>query len=319
MNHLVAIVGPTATGKSRLAIWLAQALGGEIVSADSRQVYRFMDIGTAKPGPEELSLVPHHLIGVVNPDDDFGLAQYHELAYQAISDIQGRRKLALLVGGSGQYVWSLLEGWQIPRVAPDHEMRRRLEERAAAGGKTGLYRELAEVDPAAAQQIGPHNARRIIRALEVYRSLGVPFSQLKRKKAPPFRTLVIGLTAPREELYRRIDLRVDGMIAQGLVAEVEGLLGMGYHLGLPAMSGIGYGQIGRFLKGELTLDTAIQQIKSETHRFARHQYAWFQLKDSRIRWFDIGRENVEREVLDSVTQFTEAAADELCQASGRRE
>jgi tRNA dimethylallyltransferase len=293
MNHLVAIVGPTATGKSRLAIRLAQALDGEIVSADSRQVYRFMDIGTAKPGPEELSLVPHHLIGVVNPDDDFGLAQYHELACRAISDIQERGKLALLVGGSGQYVWSILEGWQIPRVAPDRELRRSLEARVAAGGKAGLYRELAEVDPAAAQQIGPHNARRIIRALEVYRSLGVPFSQLKRKKEPPFRTLVIGLTAPREELYRRIDLRVDGMIAQGLVAEVEGLLGMGYHLGLPAMSGMGYGQIGRFLKGELTLDAAIQQIKSETHRFARHQYAWFQLKDSRIRWFDIGGGDVE--------------------------
>jgi tRNA dimethylallyltransferase len=319
MDHLVAIVGPTAIGKSRLAIRLARALGGEIVSADSRQVYRFMDIGTAKPSPEELALVPHHLISIIDPDDDFGLAQYHELAYRAIGDIQERRRLALLVGGSGQYVWSLVEGWQIPRVAPNRKLRRSLEDRAAAGGKAGLYRELAEVDPAAAQEISPHNVRRVIRALEVYRSLGVPFSQLKRKKKPPFTTLIIGLTAAREELYRRVDLRVDDMMAQGLVAEVEGLLSMGYPLSLPAMSGIGYQQIGRSLKGGLSLAAAIQQIKTETHRFARHQYAWFQLKDDRIRWFDIGGEGVEREILDLVTQFTGAATDELCQASGRRE
>jgi tRNA dimethylallyltransferase len=319
MNHLVAIVGPTAVGKSQLAIRLAQALNGEIVSADSRQVYRFMDIGTAKPNPGELALVPHHLISIINPDDDFGLAQYHKRACQAASDIQGRRKLALLVGGSGQYIWSVVEGWQIPRVAPNHKLRRSLEERAAVGGKAELYRELTEVDPVAAQRISPHNVRRVIRALEVYRSLGIPFSQLKRKKKPSFRTLIIGLTAPREELYRRVDLRVDDMIAQGLVAEVEGLLSMGYPLSLPAMSGIGYQQIGRFLKGELASDAAIQQIKSETHRFARHQYAWFQLKDARIRWFDISGESVERKILDSVTRFTEAATDELCQASGRRE
>jgi tRNA dimethylallyltransferase len=319
MNHLVAIVGPTAIGKSRLAVRLVQALGGEIVSADSRQVYRFMDIGTAKPSPEELALVPHHLIGIVNPDDDFGLAQYQELAYRAVRDVQKRRKLALLVGGSGQYVWSLVEGWQIPRVAPDPELRRRLETRAVAGGGAELYRELAEVDPAAAQRISPHNIRRVIRALEVYRSSGVPFSQLRRKKKPPFKILIIGLTAPRQELYRRVDSRVDDMIAQGLVAEVAGLLGMGYSLSLPAMSGIGYRQMGRFLKGELTLDEATRQIKVETHRFVRHQYAWFQLSDARIRWFDIVGKGIEGEIMDSVTQFTEAATDELCQASGRRE
>ncbi|MBN1863059.1 MAG: tRNA (adenosine(37)-N6)-dimethylallyltransferase MiaA [Dehalococcoidales bacterium] len=319
MNHLVVIVGPTAIGKSRLAIRLAEVLGGEIVSADSRQVYRFMDIGTAKPSPEELALVPHHLIGVINPDEDFGLAQYQEMAYQAISDVQERRKLALLVGGSGQYVWSLVEGWQIPRVAPDPELRRRLEDRAVAGGGAGLYRELAEVDPAAAQRISPHNIRRVIRALEVYRSTGVPFSQLKRKKKPPFRTLIIGLTAPRQELYRRVDLRVDDMMAQGLVAEVKGLLDMGYPLSLPAMSGIGYRQVGRFLKGELTLDEATRQIKTETHRFVRQQYAWFRPGDARIRWFAIGSEGVVGEIMDLVTQFTEAVTDEFCQASRRRE
>jgi len=303
MNHLVAIVGPTAVGKSRLAMCLAQAFDGEIVSADSRQVYRFMDIGTAKTSPEELSLIPHHLINVVNPDESFSLAQYQELAYRAINDIQQRKKLALLVGGSGQYVWSILEGWGIPRVPPDPEFRHSLEEKEAKGGKSELYQELVKVDPFAAQRIDPSNVRRVIRALEVYRSAGIPFSQLRHKKAPPFNALIIGLTADRAKLYCRIDLRVDQMIEQGLVAEVERLLDMGCDLDLPAMSSIGYKQIGMFLRGELTFATAIQQIKFETHRIARHQYTWFQLKDDRIKWFDIESDNIDAEITTLVAQL----------------
>ena len=287
---MVAILGPTAVGKSQLAIRLAQTFNGEIVSADSRQVYRHIDIGTAKPSQEELSLVPHHLINIVNPDEDFSLAQYQELAYRAIDDIQRRHKLALLVGGSGLYIWSVLEGWGIPQVPPDLEFRHSLEEKAARVGKDELYQELMEVDPLAAQKIDRRNVRRTIRALEVYRGAETPLSQLQHKKAPPFNTLIIGLTTDREELYRRIDLRVDEMIKQGLVAEVEGLVNMGYDFALPAMSGIGYKQIGIFLSGELTLAAAIQQIKFETHRFVRHQYNWFRLEDDRINWFDIQSE-----------------------------
>jgi len=290
MNRLVAIVGPTAVGKSKLALRLARAFDGEIVSADSRQVYRHMDISTAKPSREELSLVPYHLINIVNPDEDFSLAQYQELAYRAIDDIQRRHKLALLVGGSGLYIWSVLEGWGIPQVPPDLEFRHSLEEKAARVGKDELYQELMEVDPVAAQKIDRRNVRRTIRALEVYRGAETPLSQLQHKKAPPFNTLIIGLTTDREELYRRIDLRVDEMIKQGLVAEVEGLVNMGYDFALPAMSGIGYKQIGMFLRGELTLAAAIQQIKFETHRFVRHQYNWFRLEDDRINWFDIQSE-----------------------------
>lgn len=287
MGHLVAIVGPTGTGKSQLALHLAQTFNGEIVSADSRQVYRYMDIGTAKPSWQELSLVPHHLINIVNPDEDFSLAQYQELAYRAIEDIQWRNKLALLVGGSGLYVWSVIEGWGIPRVPPDLEFRHSLEEKAAKVGKEELYQELMKVAPAAALRIDRRNVRRIIRALEVHRGTETPFSRLQYKQIPPFNTLIIGLTADRTELYRRIDSRVDEMIKQGLVAEVEKLMNMGYGFNLPAMSGIGYKQIGMFLRGELTLAAAIQQIKFETHRFVRHQYTWFQLKDDRIKWFDI--------------------------------
>lgn len=302
MNRLVAIVGPTATGKSQLALHLAQTFNGEIVSADSRQVYRYMDIGTAKPSREERVLVPHHLINIVNPDNDFSLAQYQHLAYRAIDDIRQRHKLALLVGGSGLYIWSVLEGWGIPQVPPDPEFRHNLEEKAARGEIAELYQELMEIDPVAAQRIDPRNVRRVIRALEVNRSTGTPFSQLQYKKAPPFNTLIIGITAERAELYRRIDSRVDEMIERGLVKEVKELVNMGYGFNLPAMSGIGYKQIGMFLRGELTLEAAIKQIKFGTHRFVRHQYNWFRLKDDRIRWFDI-EGDVESEITAQVARF----------------
>jgi tRNA dimethylallyltransferase len=286
MDNLVAIVGPTGTGKSRLALELAQVFNAEIVSADSRQIYHYLDIGTAKPTPRELSLVPHHLVNIAYPDDDFDLAQYQQLAQAAINDIQKRHRLPLLVGGSGLYVWAVLEGWEIPSVPPNHEFRDSLARKAAEVGKDELYRELEQIDPAAAQRIDPRNLRRTIRALEVNRA-GTIFSRLQQKKTPPFRTLIIGLTTDRQELYRRLDSRIDDMIAQGWVEETKKLLDMGYDSNLPALSGIGYRQIVRFLKGELTLAAATQQIKFHTHRFVRHQYNWFRLTDTRIKWFDI--------------------------------
>jgi tRNA dimethylallyltransferase len=301
MNRLAAVVGPTGIGKSRLALYLAQALNGEIVSADSRQLYRYLDIGTAKPTPEELSLVPHHLIDIVNPDEDFSLAQFQQLAYKAIEDINQRNKLALLVGGSGLYVWSVLEGWRIPAVAPDLELRRHLETKAAGGGEE-LYQELARLDPAAAQKIDPRNLRRIIRALEVHQSAEKPISRMQGKQAPSFNAIIIGLTAERAELYRRIDQRVDDMIEHGLVDEVKQLLERGYDPGLPAFSGIGYRQIIQFLKGEMTLEAAVQNIKFESHRLVRHQYSWFRPKDDRIGWFDIDRAK-EAEILAQLSKF----------------
>jgi tRNA dimethylallyltransferase len=318
MNHLVAIVGPTGIGKSQLALHLAQTFNGEIVSADSRQVYRHMDIGTAKPSLEELSLIPHHLLDIVDPDEDFSLAQYQHLAYQAIDDIKQRHKLPLLVGGSGLYVWSVLEGWKIPPVPPDLEFRRSLEEKAAKAGKDELYQELVKVAPITAQGIDPRNVRRVIRALEVRRSTQTPLSQLRHKQAPPFKTLIIGLTADRAELYRRINLRVDEMVKQGLVEEVKGLVNIGYGLNLPAMSGIGYKQIGMFLKGKLTLDAAIPQIKFETHRFIRHQYSWFRLKDDRIQWFNI-QGKVDQEITALIAKFAGVKLYEFYQGAGCRE
>jgi tRNA dimethylallyltransferase len=302
MNRLVAIVGPTGVGKSRLALHLAGLYPGEIVSADSRQVYRYLDIGTDKPRPEEMSRVPHHLIDVVNPDEAFSLAQYQTMAYHAISDIQGRHLLPYLVGGSGLYVWSVLEGWQIPRVSPDSEFRYNLERRAGDSGLDELYQELVRVDPDAARKIDRRNIRRVIRALEVHQKTKIPFSRLGHKKAPDYHAYIIGLTADRAEIYRRIDRRVEEMVARGLVTEVENLLKKGYDFNLPAMSGVGYRQIGQFLKGKLTLPASIQQIKTETHRFVRHQYAWFRLTDRRINWFDIKRQD-SSEIASALAEF----------------
>jgi tRNA dimethylallyltransferase len=260
-----------------------------------------MDIGTAKPSSEERALVSHHLIDVVDPDEDFSLARYQEMAYEAVSDIQRRGKLALLVGGSGLYVMAVIGGWHIPRVAPDPQLRHNLEARAAREGHMALYQELKQVDPDAARRIDPRNLRRLIRALEVCRISGMPFSQLQRSK-PFFRTLVIGLTTARDDIYRKIDSRVDWMMERGLVQEVEGLIKRGYSLDLPSMSGLGYKQIGLYLQGRIDLPQAVQQIKFETHRFARHQYAWFRLKDERIHWFDI-RDDIEAPIRNLIHEF----------------
>jgi tRNA dimethylallyltransferase len=284
---VIAIVGPTAIGKSELALHLAQYFPSEIISADSRQVYRYMDIGTSKPTLAQRASVPHHVIDAVEPDEDFSLAMYHQLATEALNAIQQKSKLPLLVGGSGLYVWSLVEGWKIPEVPPDRKLRRQLESRAEQEDSQSLYRELQAIDATAAAKINPSNVRRIVRALEIYYATGQPPSQVQHKEAPAFSVLVIGLTQERSELYRRIDGRVDNMIQRGLVEEVEQLLKKGYSSSLPSMSGIGYKEIGRFLLGEMTLPEAIDKIKYETHRLARHQYAWFRLSDSRIHWFDV--------------------------------
>jgi tRNA dimethylallyltransferase len=308
VNHLIAIVGPTGVGKSRLALHLAQAFDGETVSADSRQIYRYMDIGTAKPSRQELSLIGHHLIDIINPNESFSLAQYQELACRAIESVIQRQRLPLLVGGSGQYVWAVLEGWGIPKVPPDPDLRNSLEAKAAGGGSEELYHELERNGPAAASRIDPRNVRRVIRALEIQKSSTVSHYQQQPAKSASYNTLIIGLTTDRAGLYQRIDSRVDAMIEQGLVEEVKKLMDMGYSLDLPAMSGIGYRQIGMFLKGEMSLEAAIQQIKFESHRFVRQQYNWFSPKDDRIRWFDIqGR--VEPEIKALVDKFISSTRD----------
>ncbi len=296
MNPLVVILGPTGVGKSQLALRLARRLDGEILSADSRQVYRYMDIGTAKPSPEERKLVPHHLIDLVDPDEEFNLALFLELANRKLEEVRSRGRLPLLVGGTGLYIWAFLEGWRLPHTPPNPELRKELEERARVEGIDSLYQELWEVDPEAARKIDPRNVRRVIRALEVYRVSGRRFSELSQRSKLKAGVLIIGLHLPRPELYRRIDLRVEEMIQKGLVEEVRWLLEQGYSPSLPSMSGVGYRQICQYLRGELSLPEAVQRIKYETHRFARHQYAWFRLEDERIHWLEAG-EGVEEQAL----------------------
>ena len=301
---LVAVVGPTGVGKTRVSIALCQEVDGEIVSADSRQIYRHVDIGTAKPTAGERSLVPHHLVEIVGPDESFTLAQYQGLAYQAIDDILERRKVPFLVGGTGLYVRAVLEGFVIPRVKPEQGLRERLRMEAARDGGAALHARLEMVDPEAAARINPRNVRRVIRALEVYETLGRPISSLQERKPPPYRVLKIGLTVDREKLYRRLDQRVERMLENGLVAEVKGLLEAGYSPDLPAMSGLGYRQICGYLRGETDLATAVSHIKSETHRFVRQQYKWFRLDNRSIHWFDVSDEPVGR-ILTMVEGFLE--------------
>ncbi|OGO16785.1 MAG: tRNA (adenosine(37)-N6)-dimethylallyltransferase MiaA [Chloroflexi bacterium RBG_16_50_11] len=305
MKRLIAIVGPTGIGKSRLALRLAAVFPGEIVSADSRQVYRYMDIGTAKPTPTELASIPHHLIDIVNPDDDFSLATYLEMARKAIDDIHARGKLPLLVGGTGLYIRAVLEGWQVPGVSPDRKFRYNIEKKVNESNINDIYQELVITDPDAAAKIDRRNVRRVIRALEVHAGTGQAFSRLGQKTPPSFTPFIIGLTAERSELYRIVDRRVDAMIERGLIQEVANLLKMGYDSNLPSMSGIGYRQIIQYLKGELTLEAARQKIKTETHRFIRHQYAWFRLTDERIHWFDIALQpdlEIERTLNDCLNE-----------------
>jgi len=301
MRCLVAIVGPTAIGKSKLALRLTSDLEAELVSADSRQVYRYMDIGTNKPTLEEQKSIPHHLIDVVNPDDDFNLANYLHMARRVIRDIQQRGKSPLLVGGSGLYVWSIIEGWKIPNVPPDRDLRRKLEIKARQQGSQALYQQLREIDPVTAEKIDPRNIRRVIRALEIHQLSGQLPSLIRQKQTPHFPILVIGLTAERSELYHKIDQRVDRMINRGLVEEVKELLHKGYRLSLPSMSGIGYKQVGDFLSGSVSLPEAVKRIKYETHRLARHQYAWFRPSDARINWLDAN--NAREKANDLVESF----------------
>lgn len=286
---LLVIVGPTAVGKTALSIDLALRFDGEVVSADSRQIYRHMDIGTAKATPDEREAVPHHLIDVVNPDQELTLAHYRRLATEAIAGIHARGRLPILVGGTGLYVRALLEGWTIPEVPPQHQYRQALETWAEREGHEALHRRLAEVDPEAAARIDARNVRRVIRALEVHHATGEPISALQAKSPPGYRPLTIGLTMPRTDLYRRIDERVERMIAAGLVAEIRGLLARGYDLGLPAMSGLGYRQIGQYLQGQVSLEEAVVLIKRHTRRFVRRQYNWFRPTDPTIHWVDVTR------------------------------
>jgi len=301
---LILIVGPTAVGKTEIAIQLAERLRGEIVSADSRLFYRGMDIGTAKPTLEERARVPHHLIDIADPDEVLSLAVFQQKAREAIADIHARKKLPFLVGGTGQYVRAVTEGWSPPQVEPDRQLREELEREKEDKGIYWLHEKLKGIDPEAASKIDPRNVRRTIRALEVILTTGRKFSEQQRRGESPYQLITIGLTRPREELYRRVDERIEAMFANGFVEEVRGLLAMGYSPSLPAMSAIGYRECVGVVQGILTEEQAKVQIRRATRVYVRRQANWFKESDASIQWFRV-EEGVVEEIEKNIRRLVD--------------
>ncbi len=309
---LLVIAGPTAVGKTAVALAVARRASGEIVSADSRTVYRGLDIGTSKPSPADLEAVPHHLIDVADPGDIFTLADYQRLATARVAEICRRGRMALLVGGTGLYIRAVVDGLSIPVAKPDWVLRAHLEEEERLGGAGTLHRRLAVVDADAAARIHPHNVRRVIRALEVYHRTGMPISALQRGVPPrlapaadgsgqarragpvpsaqhvPRHTVMVALTLDRGILYERIDRRIDEQLASGLIDEVRRLLDLGYSPDLPSLQGLGYKELVPYVAGRMTLGEAIARLRRDTRRYAKRQWTWFRA-DARYRWIDAGR------------------------------
>lgn len=302
VKEVIMLTGPTAVGKTDFALGLAEKLSTEIICADSRTVYKGMDIATAKPTAAERARVPHHLLDVVLPNEEFTLPDFMEQAAATLEDIAGRGKLPLVVGGTVLYLNALAEGWQVPRVAPDRELRERLEREATERGAEALYADLQKIDPAATEHINPLNVRRIIRALEVYYSTGELFSQAQGKNPPPYRILKLGLTLEREKLYARADQRIAKMFENGLVEEVRGLLAAGYAPELPAMSSVGYQQVIAYLKGEMTLAEAQERMRFTTHRYIRQQYTWFR-RDPALNWLDVTDPELAAKAYQLISEF----------------
>jgi tRNA dimethylallyltransferase len=284
---LILLVGPTAVGKTELAIHLAKSLNGEIVSADSRLFYRGMDIGTAKPSPEDASRVAHHLIDIVNPDETLSLAVFQQKAQTVIANILARGKLPFLVGGTGQYMRAVTQGWSPPEVMPDEKLRAVLERMKEQFGSTWLHDRLRLLDIESAEKIDARNVRRTIRALEVIFTTGRKFSGQRRKDDSPYELITIGLTRPRAELYARLDARIDAMFANGFLQEVKGLLEKGYSPDLPSMSAIGYRECIKVIKGEWSIEQAKTEMRRVTRIFVRRQSNWFKESDATIHWFQI--------------------------------
>jgi len=285
--RLIVVMGPTAVGKTRAAIALAAQWKGEIVSADSMQVYRHMDIGTAKPTSAEQLQVPHHLIDIVNPDEPFNASSFMERARAVIAELHQRGKRVIVAGGTGLYVRALLGGL-FDGPGADESLRRDYAALLEREGKTGLYSLLKERDSRAAAIIHPNDVTRMIRALEVLELTGVSIVGQQQEhgfSCRPYQVLKIGLRSERSLLYERIDARTDQMMAQGFLEEVQRLLEMGFHEGLKPMQALGYRQMVRVLKGDLDPEEAVDQLKRETRRYAKRQLTWFSA-DRDIQWFD---------------------------------
>jgi tRNA dimethylallyltransferase len=285
---IVVLAGPTAVGKSRVALQVAEEFGAEIVTADSRQVYRYMDIGTAKPTRSELARVRHHMIDLIQPDELYSAHRFREEGLRVLRGIAARERIAVVAGGTGFYLRALLDGMAVPAVPPNEALREELRQVARSHGSQTLHARLAETDPVSARRIHPHNLPRLVRALEIVQTLGEPVPAGSPTDALP--ALHLGLTMDRSALHAAADARVLQQIEWGMVDETRDLLAMGYASNSVALSGLGYREMVAYLDGRSSLDQAVAEYGAATRRYIRRQYTWFN-GDKRIRWFDVRTEN----------------------------
>ena len=301
---LFVLIGPTAVGKTSLSIEIAKKINGEIISADSMQVYKYLNIGTAKIRPEEAQGIPHHLVNIKKPTESFSVAEFKKLAEEKISEIYNKKKLPMLVGGTGLYVNSVINDYNFTEIDSSQKIRADLKKIVLEQGIETLLAKLNEIDPISAQKFHPHDQRRIIRALEVYYSTGKPISQnqiTSNGDNTKYKLIIVGLNLAREKLYQRINFRVDEMLKEGWLSEIENLLEQGVPIDAPGLQGLGYKQLVMYLEGWLTYEEAVELIKRDTRRFAKRQLTWFN-RDKRIYWVQMDNRN-ENEALEEILSY----------------
>lgn len=286
-ENLLVLIGPTSVGKTKLSIELAKKYNGEIISGDSMQIYKGMDIGTAKIAPDEMEGIPHHLLDIRNPDESFSVAEFQDIVRKKISDIHSRGKLPMLVGGTGLYIQSVIYDYQFSDAFSDEAFRSSLEEKALEKGNEYIHDKLRQVDPESAERIHPNNLRRVIRAIEVFKFTGKTMSeyQEEQEKELLYNVALIGLTMDREQLYERINLRVDLMMNAGLLSEVKRLYDQGIR-DVQSIQAIGYKEIYEYLDGKIKLQEAVEKLKQNSRRYAKRQLTWFRNKMD-VKWFDM--------------------------------
>ena len=297
---LIVVAGPTASGKTRLSIELAKRFDGEIVSADSMQIYKYLDIGSAKPTEEERSEAVHHLIDFLEPDAEFSVADYTEMAHKVIADITERGKMPIMCGGTGLYINSVVDDITFGEIDTDYKLRAELEEFAAKNGNEALLEKLSEFDPVSAKKLHPNNLRRIIRAIEFYKVTGRTISshqEMTKQTDSRYDPIMFCINFDRAKLYDRINKRVDIMIENGLLDEVKNLMDMGYTKALNSMKAIGYKELADYFNGERSLDEAVELIKQSSRRYAKRQLTWFR-RDERIIWLDAEDDILQKAVLE---------------------
>lgn len=304
-ERLIVIIGPTGVGKTKLSIELAKRFSCEIISGDSMQVYKTMDIGTAKITKEEMNGVPHHLINIKEPTESFSVAEFQQLVRNKITEITNKGKIPMIVGGTGLYIQSVLYDYQFPQAPSDEQFRQQMENTVVEKGKDWLYKQLAQKDPESAKRIHPNNIRRVIRALEVFHCTGKTMSEYEKADKPSllYETALIGLTMEREQLYERINNRVDEMITNGLVEEVKRLYDQSIR-DCQSIQAIGYKELYRYFDGEWTLEKAIEQLKQNSRRYAKRQYTWFRNKMD-VQWYDVSKLQTNEKIIEETSRYIE--------------